>query len=306
MIDRQLLIRFSDIASLLRLHIVGIATCAALVFSWLMTGHHGVAAAAICAFDWLVINLLNRITDVDEDRANGIPATNLVARHPRAFYAGTGLGLAASFAVTHALVPELTAWRALVQLVGTAYSLPLLWTPRGWRRLKALYFLKNFTSAMLFVATCFVYPLALQGAPSGLPNGWVSALLLAAFFVCFELTYEIAYDLRDAPGDRAAGVPTYPVVHGEAGAMRIIRGLLLASMAILIAGVATGALGLREALMGVAPVVQWRWLAVKQRAGLTRADCIFATNLGSAMLLVYLAGNEVWLRAGLPANVVFR
>lgn len=294
----------SDIASLLRLHIVGIAVCASLVFSWLMTGRIGVLATAICAFDWLVINLLNRITDVDEDLANGIPATGLVASHPRAFYVGTGLGLAASFALTHWLAPELTVWRVLVQVVGTAYSVRLFPTPRGFRRLKELYFLKNFMSAMLFVATCFVYPVITLGAPLGLPNGWASFALLAAFFVCFELTYEILYDLRDAPGDRAADIPTYPVVHGEAGAVRIIHGLLLASAALMLGGLATGWLGVREGLMLAAPAVQWRFIAVRRARGLTRADCIFATNLGSAMLLFYLAGNALWLWAGLPANVV--
>ena len=41
----------------------------------------------------------------------------------------------------------------------------------------------------------------------------------------FELSYEVLYDLRDVDGDRAAGVRTYPVVHGLAVGWNVARGL---------------------------------------------------------------------------------
>ena len=64
-----------DVASALRLHIVAIAVAATLVFGYLFRGVYPVGLALLCGFDWSIVNLLNRATDVDEDRLNGITAT---------------------------------------------------------------------------------------------------------------------------------------------------------------------------------------------------------------------------------------
>ena len=127
----------------------------------------------------------------------------------------------------------------------------------------------------------------------------------------FELTYEILYDLRDLEGDRQAGVPTYPVVHGVWISVRLIEGLLLASALVLALGLATGVLGLREGLMLAAPGVQWgivRWRGRRLPGGgrdvaLTSRACIAVTHLGTALLLLYLVGTAVWSAAGLPPNI---
>lgn len=292
----------SDLGSLLRFHIVLIAMTATVVFGWLMHGELALGAALVAGLDWMVINLLNRATDIDEDLANGIPATGLVARHRRAFEWGTLGALAVSFPLLWLWAPVLLPLRLAVQAIGVAYSYRLVPTPSGWKRFKELYFFKNFMSAGLFVFTCFGYPLALYGAPTGLPGGWGAAVLLMVFFVAFELTYEILYDLRDLDGDRAAGVPTYPVVHGPERARQIIDGLLGGSALVLAAGLALGLLGLREGLMLAAPAVQLAFYRPRVRRGLRRADCIWLTHLGTALLLFYLAGNVLWLQAGLPAN----
>src|SRR5439155_25115480 len=96
----------------------------------------------------------------------------------------------------------------------------------------------------------------------------------AGFFFLFELSYEVIYDLRDAPGDAAAGVRTYPVVHGERGAVRIADGLIAASMALIAGGFAAGALPWRVFVVIAAPAIQ---LVVYKRAlrrGITAADCV--------------------------------
>ncbi len=98
--------------------------------------------------------------------------------------------------------------------------------------------------------------------------------LAGAFFFAFELSYEVIYDLRDAPGDAEAGVRTYPVVHGERGALRIIDGLLAVSGAILVIGYAASAVPWRLFIMICAPLIQ---LVVYKRAhkrGITSATCI--------------------------------
>src|SRR5881628_1339494 len=66
-----------------RLHIVAIAALGCFTFGWLFTGHHAWAVTVVCALDWFLVNLLNRVVDVAEDRFNDIPGTDFVARHRR-------------------------------------------------------------------------------------------------------------------------------------------------------------------------------------------------------------------------------
>jgi 4-hydroxybenzoate polyprenyltransferase len=293
----------ADLASILRLHIVTIAALATLVFGWLLTGNYPWALALVVALDWLLINLFNRVTDLLEDAANGIQGTALIARSPRAFAAFAWALLASSFAVTHVLWPALTPWRAAVQAIGLGYSYRIVPTPRGWRRFKDLYLLKNGMSAVLFVLTVLMYPLVVAGGPTGALAGWTTVAALAVFFFLFEQTYEILYDLRDLEGDRLAGIPTYPVVHGPEVARRIIDGLLVACMAPLVLGLATGAIGAREALLLAAPPAQLALYRPRYRRGLTSADCKLLTHAGSFLLLVYLVGTRAWLALGLPPNI---
>jgi 4-hydroxybenzoate polyprenyltransferase len=290
-----------DLLAIARFHIVLIAIVACLTFGFLMTGRYAFALAPVVAVDWFLINLLNRITDIEEDLRNGIPGTARVARRKRLFGVLAGVLFVGSFVVTQLLWPALTPFRLVVQAIGCGYSYRLVPTPRGFRRFKEIYFLKNFMSAVLFVLTCFVYPLVVYGDSRQMSLPAIGTLV--AFFVSFEITYEILYDLRDLPGDRAEGVPTYPVVHGELVARTIIDGLLLLATAILLVGLATRVLGLREGLMLAAPAVQLCFYRPRFRRGLTTADCIWLTHLGSAELALYLLGNRLWLEAGLPANL---
>ncbi|MFT5432248.1 MAG: 4-hydroxybenzoate polyprenyltransferase [Myxococcota bacterium] len=291
----------ADIASILRLHIIGVAVMATLVFGWLLTGEYPIAIALLGGVDWMLINLLNKITDVEEDRINGIAGTERVASNQRGFTIAWVVIAVGSFGFSLWRYPELTGWRVIVQLIGLAYSISLVPTLKGLRRFKDLYFFKNFMSSVLFVLTCFVYPLVVGTLIH--PGGMLTVVLLVAFFVPFELTYEILYDLRDLEGDRAEGVPTYPVVHGPATSIRIINGLLLCASAALVAGLCVGAIGLLEGLMLVAPIIQFVFYRPRYQRGLTARDCIVLTHLGSVLLLVYIAGTQAWLGLDLPANI---
>ena len=292
----------SDAFVIVRYHIVLVAMAASIVFGWIFTGRYGWALSAVVAVDWFLINLMNRITDIEEDLANGIPGTERVARRRTAIMWGSGILLVGSFAVTHLVWPALTPFRIAVQVIGLAYNFRLVPTPRGLRRFKEIYFFKNFMSAVLFVLTCFVYPLVTADGPRLVP--FATVVVLAVFFVPFELTYEILYDLRDLEGDRKEGIPTFPVVHGELAARRIIDALLAFSALVLVAGFASRLLGVRELLMLAAPAAQIAFYRPRLRRGLTTRDCIVLTHLGTAMLCLFLAGTAIWLRAGLPANVM--
>lgn len=296
---------FADALAIARYHIVLVAMAASVTFGFVLTGRRMLSVTAWVAIDWFVINLVNRVTDIAEDLKNGIPGTERVARRRAALAIGSGLLFFGSLAVSHALVPALTPYRVVVQLVGVAYNyrvLPVVGRD-GLRltRFKELYLFKNFASSVLFVLTCFVYPLSLARALP--PPAWGPVLTLVVFFVPFELTYEILYDLRDLEGDRAEGVPTFPVVHGEAGARMILDGLLALSAAALLAGFSASAVGVRELLMLAAPGAQLVFYRRRIARGLTTPDCIWLTHLGTLQLVLFLLGTAAWTALGLPENV---
>lgn len=291
---------FSDALSIARYHIVLIAMTASLVFGWLTTGRYGLLLSLVVGLDWFLINLFNKVTDVEEDLENGIPGTERVAKWKRLLAPGCFALLGLSF-LSHLVFPEITPIRGLVQLIGLAYSYRLVPTLSGRKRIKELYFFKNFGSAFLFVLTCLVYPIAVAGwAPI---VSWAYVAALAAFFVPFEVSYEILYDFRDLPGDRREGIPTFPVVHGPVIAQRLIDVLLAASVSVIVLAVLAGVFGVRELLFVVAPVAQWFFYRPRLSRGLTSNDCIVLTHLGSAQLVLFLVGTRVWLAAGLPENV---
>ncbi|MCS6913141.1 MAG: UbiA family prenyltransferase [Myxococcales bacterium] len=284
----------ATILSISRLHIVAIAALGTLTFGWLLTGRHPVLLSAVCALDWFLVNLLNRVVDLPEDRANAIAGTEFAARHARTLLA-VGLGcLGGSLLAVHLIVPAITPVRVAYHALGLAYNWPL-WP--GGRRLKQLYFWKNTASALGFVLTVFGYPLAAAwGQPLAPGITWATVGCALGFFVLFELSYEIIYDLRDLPGDRAAGVRTYPVVHGMRGAVRIIDGLLVASSAVLLMGYGAGLVPWRLAIMMVAPALQALVYKRALRRGITSADCIRLTWLGASLLATY----HLWVLLRLP------
>lgn len=292
-----------DALMIARYHIVLVAMTACVVFGWIMTGRYPFALAAIVGLDWFLINLMNRITDIGEDLKNGIPGTERVARSKAAFTWLAVVLMAGSFVVTHVVWPWLTPWRIAVQIIGLAYNYRLVPTRvvARLRRFKEIYFFKNFMSAVIFVLTGFVYPIAASAGTLVVP--WLTVALLALFFVPFELTYEILYDLRDLEGDRAEGIPTFPVVHGPETARRIIDALLAFAALVLVVAFALRAVGARELLMLVAPIAQLFFYRPRVRRGITTRDCVVLTHLGTAMLILFLLGTWLWLRAGLPANV---
>jgi 4-hydroxybenzoate polyprenyltransferase len=282
-----------------RLHIVAIAALGALTFGWLFSGHYLWLVVGVCAVDWFVVNLLNRVVDLAEDEANGIVGTAFVARHKRPVFA-VGLALlVGTVALTHLVSPRLTPLRLGYHLLGFAYNWPIL---PFVGRLKALYFWKNTASAVGFLLTVFGYPLAFASShpagPLALPAGITptTVVITATFFFLFELSYEVIYDLRDAPGDALAGVRTYPVVHGERAALGIIDGLLGTSSLILLSGYVAGVVPWRIVVMLLAPALQAVLYKRAYRRGITSADCIRITWLGAGLLF----GYHAWIWAGLP------
>jgi 4-hydroxybenzoate polyprenyltransferase len=282
-------------ASVGRLHIVAIAALGTFTFGWLFTGRYPWLLAAVTALDWFLVNLLNRVVDLAEDQQNAILGTSFVRAHRRAILAVGVATLVTSFGLVHLVAPEITLLRLGAHALGVAYNWPLF---PGARRIKQLYFWKNTASATGFMLTVFGYPIAFAAHHGGLaPAVHAPTILFAGlFFFTFELSYEVIYDLRDAPGDAREGVRTYPVVHGERGAVKIIDGLLAASMASLAIGYAAGVVPWRLFIMIAAPAIQLALYKRAVRRGVTSADCVRLTWLGAGLLFVY----HLWILAGLP------
>src|ERR1041385_5894702 len=124
-------------ASIARNHIVAIGALGTLTFGFALCGTRPWALALLCASDWFVVNLLNRVVDLKEDAANNIRGTDVVARNKRiVLVIGFGV-LAASLAATAALAPALLPFRVAFHALGFAYNWPLL---PGRRRIKQLAF----------------------------------------------------------------------------------------------------------------------------------------------------------------------
>lgn len=291
--ERTLLSTVRDLLSIGRVHIVAIGALGTFTFGYLFTGKHLFGLAVVSGLDWFLVNWLNRVVDLKEDTINQIRGTELVGRSPRGFAIFGFAVLGLSFVAIHFVYPEITLLRAGYHTLGLLYNYPFL---PGKKRIKQLYFWKNTASATGFLITVFAYPLAVSGGayPAGIAP--LTIVLAGAFFFAFELSYEVIYDLRDAPGDRAANVRTYPVVHGERGAVRIIDGLLALSAVVLVAGHAAGAVPWRLFIMICAPAIQ---LAVYKRAlrrGITSRTCVGLTWLGAGLLFTY----HLWIHFRLP------
>ena len=284
----------ATLASIARIHIVAIGAMGTLTFAFALCGTRAWLLAALCASDWFVVNLLNRVVDLKEDQANGIDGTELVARNKRAVLVIGFATLIASFMLTAMWAPELLRYRVAFHALGFAYNWRLLPTPWGRVRIKELAFWKNTASAMGFMLTVFCYPLATHARLASVSLATVA--FAAAFFFLFELSYEVLYDLRDVDGDRIANVRTWPVLLGPRGGMFVAVGLMLASFVIVVAGYALGAVPWRVAIMGAAPLMQLAisWRMVKR--GITSRDCIAITWLGTALL----GGWHLWEFFDLP------
>jgi 4-hydroxybenzoate polyprenyltransferase len=268
----------------------------AFTFGWAFTLSYPWVAAAVCALDWFLVNLLNRVVDIEEDSANGIYGVETVARRRRLLLV-TGLGvLSGSLLLLLPLAPALAPLRLAYHLLGVTYNWRLL---PGRRRIKELYFWKNTASAVGFLITVIGYPLAVawwRGQGLAPDVSLVSIAVAAAFFFLFELSYEVIYDLRDVPGDAAVGVRTYPVVHGVRAGALVAYGLIGGSAAVIAAGWILGALPWRIFIMVCAPLIQLLVFRRAVKRGISSADCIGLTWLGTLLLVAY----HIWVVLDLP------
>jgi len=267
-------------------------------FGWLFTGRYPWFLTMVCALDWFIVNLINRIMDLQEDNVNDISHTASVYHHRKYLLVLSMTLLIGSLAAVHMIHPAITPLRIGAHLLGIFYNWPLL---PGKRRLKEVYFWKNTASGAGFLITVFGYPLVTafwKNEYHQFPPGitWSTVLLTAAFFFLFIQSYEILYDLRDIKGDAVRGVRTYPVVHGERTAVHMIDGLIASAALVLSLGYVQKIIPWRIFIMIAAPLLQ----IVVYKHALHRQDliagCIRVTWMGAALFCIY----HLWVLADLP------
>ena len=281
-----------------RLHIVAIAAMGVFTFGWLFTGRYLWLLTIVCALDWYIVNLVNKITDVKEDQASNIIGTAFVRRHHHKLLYVSISALILSIVIVHLLNPAITCLRIFGYLLAIFYCWPLM--PKK-KRLKELYFWKNTSSALGFLITIFGYPLATTyynneffRFPPGI--SWLTVLFSCVFVFLFEVSYEIIYDLRDIKGDKLAQVRTYPVVHGETTAVYLIDILLFCSVMTLCVGYLLRIVPWRIFIMAGAPIVLFIVYKKALRRGISARDCIYITWLGVFMFIIF----HLWILADLP------
>lgn len=284
--------------SISRLHIALIAGLGTFTFGWVFTENYPWLIAAVCALDWYIVNLINRVVDVREDSAANIAHTDYVHQHRGSILNITVFLLLASLVGIHFVKPAITPLRVASHMLGACYNWPLL---PGRRRLKQLYFFKNIASGVGFLLTVFGYPLLdafWNGGFRELPPGisWTTVAVSVFFFFLFILSYELIYDLRDVPGDTPVGIRTYAVVHGARTSIYMVNGLIVASILVLAFGYMVSVVPWRIFIMVAAPCIQLILFRRASKRGITPTDCIRMTWIGVALLFIY----HVWVAAELP------
>jgi 4-hydroxybenzoate polyprenyltransferase len=262
-----------------------------LTFQMAFFGHYDWRVAAICGFDWLLVNLMNRFVDNAEDVENGV-VTHLFS--PSVAATGAMLSVLAglaSLALFYPWAPRLLPWRIAAWMLAIAYNVKVFGLSK---RLKECYFWKNIASACGFMLTVFAYPLAQNASGSQGTFDVSQVVFVALFFFAYEVSFELAYDLRDMAGDRRRGIVTIPVAHGELFTRRAIYGLLGFSIAVLSIGFAIG-LPWRISVMLFAPAIQALYLFARTPP-IRERDCVVLTSLCGALLGSY----NLWIYYELP------
>ena len=279
-------------SSLTKFPVVAIAALGTLTIGWCFTDAYLWRIVAVSAFDWLLASVLNRAADLHEDAVNEVVGTETVACHAGAIRAVTLAVLFASIVVVHLSMPALTVIRVAFHALAFLYDVPVL---PGPARIKQLYLLKNVAMAIAFLLTTFAYPLA--GAHDALTAGVGvgTVLVTAVSFLLFEVAYELMADLRDAPGDEQAGIPTYALARGPFGVMRVVGTLCIASAMLLVVAFLLKLVPWRVTILAVGPLVQGlvyrRWL----ERGSDADDGARMAWLGVGLLTAY----HLWVAFGL-------
>jgi len=178
--------------------------------------------AIIAFFTAFSIYNLNRKTDEEEDAVNRQDRFAFTKKYEGCLFYGSILAFAGALclAATGGVLAVLAT--AAPFICGFLYSFRLLPERCGYRRLKEIPAMKNFTVGFAWAILLSLLPVYLN---HGTPDAR-TAVTFVLFFM-WGIMASMIPDIRDRIGDERAGVRTIPVVFGDAGARRILSAALL-------------------------------------------------------------------------------
>lgn len=173
-------------------------------FAWLATSH--------------AVYLLNGMTDVTEDRANGsrrpIAAGALPARHARWTFVTL---------VSAAFVVAIPGGTAMVLFVALGLTLGWMYSvPRKDSRYRAAW-----SAGLVIVFGVLTYSAGRLTVPTAARGGLTELLVFAGGLSAWLVVGAMAKDLSDVTGDRLAGRRSWPLLLGDRTYRKTLAGLSL-------------------------------------------------------------------------------
>jgi 4-hydroxybenzoate polyprenyltransferase len=146
--------------------------------------------------------------------------------HKELYYVITGI----SFVVAAVLMfyMPLIVWVLLIPVgvLGLGYSLPVIPTKKGWKRLRDISWLKILWISLAYAWLTTFIPIAYHSGMTDLFNPDVLCVFARSFLFVFVLV--IPFDIRDVAHDLKNGINSLPALLGVKFTLRIAMWLLMA------------------------------------------------------------------------------
>jgi 4-hydroxybenzoate polyprenyltransferase len=112
-----------------------------------------------------------------------------------------------------------------VALLGIGYTFSVIPTPKGWKRLRDIYWLKTFWIAFAFSWLTTFLPVVFAEPITSLQKPEVLFIFIRSLLFLFAIS--MPFDIRDVEFDKLKNVNTLPVVIGINASIYIVMALLL-------------------------------------------------------------------------------
>jgi 4-hydroxybenzoate polyprenyltransferase len=145
--------------------------------------------------------------------------------HKAAYYIITGVSFVAA-AVLMFYMPVMV-WVLLIPvgILGLGYSLPVIPTKSGWKRLRDISWLKILWISLAYAWLTTFIPVAYHSGVTNLFNPDVLCVFARSFLFVFVLV--IPFDIRDVAHDSKNGIKSLPVLLGVKFTLRIAMWFLM-------------------------------------------------------------------------------